>query len=179
MAGTHYIMEGVALYCGDDNPELAKYLEIMEFKLPDLQEVMVDHMPGGGKVGVDFAVGVQKLEPTFKLAGWDPSLLRQFGLGSKVRRKYTARGAIRDKATGRVIHAVAVMQARLSRIAPDAFTKGELMGHEYSLNEVMHYEVFFDGQEEMYWDYFSNTLRMGGVDPDPGFNQALGLVSGA
>ncbi len=47
--------------------EELEILTLDELKLPDLQETLVDHTPGGGKVGVEFAVGVQKLEPTFKL----------------------------------------------------------------------------------------------------------------
>ncbi|NKW08922.1 hypothetical protein HGG76_00035 [Ochrobactrum tritici] len=52
------------------------------------------------------------------------------------------------------------------------------MGHDYSINEVLHYEVFFDGKEEFYWDFFTNTLRQGGVDPDPDFNNILRISNG-
>ena len=41
-----------------------------------------DHHAGGSRVQIEVAVGIQKLEPTFKLNGWDPDLLTQFGLGS-------------------------------------------------------------------------------------------------
>jgi P2 family phage contractile tail tube protein len=177
MPSNVYIMEGANLFCGDHDPEKDKKLTLKELKLPDLQEVLVDHMPGGGKLGVEFAVGVQKLEPTFKLEGWDMLLLRQFGASTQQRRTYTAYGAIRDKRSGRVIQAKAIMEARLSKIAPDAFTRGESMGHDYALNECLHYEVYFDGAEELYYDFFTNTLRLGGVDPDPGFNQALAIPS--
>ncbi|WP_276200174.1 phage major tail tube protein [Chelatococcus sp. XZ-Ab1] len=173
MASTIYIMEAANLYCGDHDPANSKHLTLEELKLPDLQEVLVDHQPGGGKVGVEFAVGVEKLEPTFNLKGWDPVLLRQFGLGSRERRVFTAYGVVRDKRSGRAIEAKAVMEGRLSRIAPAAFQRGEAMSHEYSINEVLHYEVHFDGAEEMYWDFFTNTFRLGGVDPDPEFNNIL------
>lgn len=173
MSSTIYIMEAANLFAGEHDPENSKHLTLEELKLPDLQEVLIDHQPGGGKVGVEFAVGVEKLEPTFKLKGWDPFLLRQFGLGSPGRQRFTAYGVVRDKRTGRAIEAKAVMEGRLSRIAPETFQRGESMGHEYSINEVLHYEVHFDGQEELYWDFFTNTVRLGGEDRDPEVNNIL------
>src|SRR6476659_9366561 len=97
---TLLIVEAMNLFCGDDDPSKSKHLTIQEVKLPTLQENMQDHTPGGGLVQIEIGMGVNKLEPTFKLAGFDPDLLVQFGIGSQVRRKYTARGAIRDKRTG-------------------------------------------------------------------------------
>lgn len=170
---TIYIMEAANLFCGPHDPENSKHLTLEEFKLPDLQEILVDHQPGGGKVGVEFAVGVEKLEPTFKLKGWDIPLLRQFGLGTASRQIFTGYGVIRDKRTGRAIEAKAVMEGRLSRIAPDAFQRGEAMSHDHAINEVLHYELHFDGQEELYWDFFTNTVRLGGVDRDPDTNNIL------
>lgn len=173
MASTIYIMEAANLFCGEHDPENSKHLTLEELKLPDLKEVLVDHQPGGGKVGVEFAVGVEKLEPTFKLKGWDMPLLRQFGAGSPIRNRFTAYGVIRDKRTGRAIEGKAVIEGRLSQISPEAFQRGEAMAHDYSINEVMHYEIHFDGQEELYWDFFTNTVRLGGVDRDPEFNNIL------
>lgn len=173
-----YIMEAANLFVGDHDPANSKFLTLEELKLPDLQETLVDHQPGGGKVGVEFAVGIEKLEPTFKLKGWDPVLLRSFGLGSTYRQTFTAYGVIRDKKSGRALEAKAIMEGRLSRVAPDAFQRGETMGHEYAINEVLHYELFFDGDEELYWDFFTNTLRLGGVDPDPDFNSILRIGNG-
>lgn len=174
-----YIMEAANLFVGDHDPQNSKFLTLEELKLPDLQEALVDHTPGGGKVGVEFAVGVEKLEPTFKLKGWDFPLLRSFGLGSTVRKTFTAYGVVRDKRSGKALEAKAIMEGRLSRAAPDTFSRGEAMGHEYGINEVLHYELHFDGQEELYWDFFTNTLRLGGVDPDPAFNSILRINNGA
>jgi P2 family phage contractile tail tube protein len=177
MANTIYIMEAANLFCGEHDPENSKHLTLEELKLPDLQEILVDHNPGGGKIGVEFAVGVQKLEPSFKLKGWDIGLLRTFGLGTPGRKTFTAYGVIRDKRTGKAIEAKAIIEGRLSKIAPEAFQRGEAMGHDYAVNEVLHYELFFDGKEELYWDFFTNTVRLGGVDPDASVNNILRIGS--
>lgn len=173
-----YIMEAANLFVGSHDTANSKHLTLEELKLPDLQETLVDHNPGGGKVGVEFAVGVEKLEPTFNLKGWDPVLLRSFGLGSSLRQTFTAYGVIRDKRSGRALEAKAIMEGRLSKISSGAFQRGEAQSHEYSINEVLHYELFFDGAEELYWDFFTNTLRLGGVDPDPAHNSILRINNG-
>lgn len=173
-----YIMEAANLFVGSHDAENSKHLTLEELKLPDLQEALVDHNPGGGKVGVEFAVGIEKLEPTFNLKGWDPVLLRSFGLGSNLRQTFTAYGVIRDKRSGRALEAKAIMEGRLSKVAPGSFQRGEAMNHEYAINEVLHYELFFDGAEELYWDFFTNTLRQGGVDPNPEHNNILRIPNG-
>ncbi|HVR54266.1 MAG TPA: phage major tail tube protein [Pseudorhodoferax sp.] len=158
-------MEMANLFCGDHDPQKSKHLTLEELKLPDLQEETTDHTPGGGIGSIDIAVGgISKLEPTFKLKGWDPLLMREFGIGTSTAKRFTAYGVIRDKKTGRQFEAKAVLEGRLSRIAPDAFTRGDAMGHEYGISEVYHYELFFDGAEEVYFDLWTNTVRIGGED---------------
>lgn len=168
-----YILESANLFCGDHDPSNSKHLTLEELKLPDLQETMADHAPGGGKVGVEFAVGVEKLEPTFNLKGFDPDLLSQFGIGGKGRKTFTAYGVIRDKRSGQAKEVKAIMEGRLSKVSLGAFQRGEASGGEYGINEVLHYALFFDGKEKLYWDFFTNELRLDGVDPDPDTNSIL------
>jgi len=173
MANTLYIMEGANLFCGDHDPQNSKHLTLDELALPDLQAMYADHHPGGSYVGVEFEVGIQKIVSTFKLKGWDPDLLRQFGIGTPLKNIYTAYGMIKDKRTGRVIEAKAVIEARLGKATADAFKRGELMGHAYGLNEITHYALTFDRDELFYWDFWTNTLRTGGVDQNADLNSIL------
>ncbi len=177
MSGTIYLMEAVNLFVGDADPTQSKHLTIAELKLPDLSAIYADHHPGGGLVATEFEVGVNKLEPTFKLNGFDPQLLGEFGLGSRVRNKFTAYGVIRDQRTGRAIESKAVIEGRLGKIAPDAFQRGELQGHEYSINSVVHYELWFDASEKVYWDLFTNEWRVGGIDQNADINRILRVPS--
>ena len=154
---TMYVMEAVNLFCGNDDPTASKHLTIAELKLPDMSETFADHGPGGGRVGIEVGVGIEKLEATFKLSGFDPQLLTQFGLGTRASNNYTAYGSVLNKRSGRAIETKAVMEGRLGKIAPDAFERGELQGHEYAINGIMHYELFFDGAEKFYFDFFSNS----------------------
>ena len=174
---TIYVMEAVNLFCGDHDPTASKHLTITELKLPPLQGIYADHHGGGARVAIEVEVGIQKLEPTFKLAGVDPDLLGQFGLGSRYKNVYTAYGKVRDKRTGRDIEAKAIIEARLGKIEPDAFTRGELMGHEYALNEVTHYELWFDNKPKIVWDFFENRWEVDGEDQNAQDNRILRIPS--
>lgn len=173
MANTVYVMEASNLFCGDHDPENSKHLTLDEITLPSLQAMYQDHHPGGSFVAMEFEVGIQKLTSSFKLKGWDPDLLKQFGLGTPLKRVYTAYGVVRDKRTGRAIEAKAIMEARLGQATPDGFTRGNLMGYAYSLNEITHYELFFDREEIFFWDAFTNVMRTGGQDQNAEVNNLL------
>lgn len=158
-----FVMEAANLFCGDHDPSASKHLTLSELQLPNLNESFQDHHPGGSMVGIEIAVGVQKLEPTFKLAGWDPDLITQFGVGSRLKRVFTAYGVIRNKRTGEAIEAKAIMEGRLGKIEGEAFKRGELQSHDYAINEVLHYELWFDKQEKFYWDFFTGEFRLDGT----------------
>ncbi len=173
-----YVMEAANLFCGDHDPAASKHLTLEELALPGLQENFVDHHPGGSRVGIEIATGVNKLEPTFKLAGWDPELLNLFGLGATATQNFTAYGVIRDKSTGIAIEARAVISGRLGKVEPDAFQRGELMGHEYAINEVMRYSLHIGGQEKVYWDFFSTDWRIDGKSQNADERQILRIPGG-
>jgi len=172
---TLYIMEAVNLFCGDDDPANGKRLSISELKLPVLSEKMADHHAGGSNFAIQVAVGMEALEATFKLAGWDPDMLVQFGLGSSNRERYTARGAIKDKRRGTTIAAKAIMEARLAKIEGDAFQRGELMQHDYMLAEILHYALYWDNAEKIYWNFFTGEWRVDGVSQNSEERRALGI----
>ena len=160
---TIYVMEAANLFCGDHDPTASKHLTLAELKLPPLQEMYQDHHAGGSQVQIEVAVGIQKLEPTFKRRGGAPDRVPQRGLGGSRQKVFTAYGVIRDKRTGTALEAKAIIEGRLGKIEPDAFQRGELQGHEYAINEVMHYELWFNEKEKLLWDFFSTEWRLDGV----------------
>lgn len=170
---TVYIWEAANLFCGDHDPTASKHLVIQELKLPTLQEQFQDHAPGGGPVAVEFSTNINKLEPTFKFVGEDNGMLSQFGLGSRLRQIYTAYSVIVDRRTSRRIERKSIMEARLGKIETDAFKRGEVAATDYALNELMHYEVWFDGREKLYWDFFENDWRIDGVSQNAEANRIL------
>ena len=176
MQGTFFMMEAVNLFCGDHDPTKSKHLSLAELKLPDLQEMYADHHAGGAMVAVEMPVGVEKLSPTFKLNGHDPDLLTEFGLGTRYRNNFTAYGVVRDQRSGRAIESKAIIEARLGRVAPDAFQRGEMQGHEYAMNSVVHYELWFDGSPKIEWDFFTSLWRVNGQDQLAAENRILRIT---
>jgi P2 family phage contractile tail tube protein len=179
MAGTVYIQTAANLFCGDHDPTKSKHLTLDEMRLPSLEANYGEHTPGGALVGVEFELGIKKLEAGFKLKGFDPDLMVQFGLGSRLRKVFTSYGVIVDKRTGRSIESKAIIEARLGKVTPDAFRRGDLAGYDYGMNEIMNYQLYFDGKEMIYWDFFSNAWRVDGVDQNRDENQILRVTGAA
>lgn len=176
---TVHLMEAANLFCGDHDPTASKHLTIQSVKLPDMQELMQDHHAGGAPFQVEFGTGFQKLEATFKLVGFDADLLRQFGLGSRMRHTYTAYEVIQDRQTGRRIENKAIIQARLGKVSREEYSRGNLQGAEYALNEIMHYEFYHDGTRLQYFDFFENEWRPDGDEGNAEINRILRIGGGA
>lgn len=172
-----FVMEAVNLFAGADDAASSKHLTISSLKLPTMEEKATEHHPGGSQFAVSISgLGFNPLTCTFHLAGYDPGMLALFGLGSQLRRRYTAYGVIRDKLTGAAIQAKSLMEGRLQRIEADAFTRGALSGHDYAISEIFHYETYFDGAERFYFDFATSMWRVNGVNENDE-RQLLGLVS--
>lgn len=170
-----YIMEAANLFCGDHDPTASKHLTLSEMQLPTLQEMFADHHAGGSKVKIEIPVGVEKLEPTFKLVGHDPALLSLFGLGASASKKFTAYGVLRDQRSGEAKKVMAIMQGRIGKIEAETYKRGELQHHDYAINGVVHYELHFDGAEKVFWDFFSGDWRVDGVEQNRDERNILGF----
>ena len=160
---TVYVFEQANLVAGV-GPAASKHLTITELKLPVLQEMYQDHHAGGALAQIEVSVGVQKLEATFKLMGFDPALMAEFGLNSRQRMVYTAYQVVTDKRTGRKIEHRAIMEGRLGKVEQDANQRGNLMATDYAINEIMRYELWYDRSPIIEWDFAASVWRVNGVD---------------
>lgn len=176
MPANFYIMEQANLFAGDHDPTASKHLTLTELQLPAMNEIFQDHHPGGSLFQIEVGLGVEKLLPTFKLAGMDPDMLSLFGLGSKAKRNFTAYGVIRNKRTGEALESKAIIEGRLGKIEAEAFQRGEMMGHDYAINEVTHYELWWAGAEKFYWDFWTSEWRVDGVSQVTDENRILRIV---
>lgn len=177
MASSLYFQEAANLFVGDHDPTASLHLVLESVKVPDLQEVTQEWTPGGAIGGVDVAMGVlQKLEAGFKLKGEQPEILTQFGLGSKRRQNFTVYGSIRDKVTGEAIQSVAILEARMTKVAGDEFKRGELKGYDYALTEIFHYELKMGGQEIYYYDFLTTEWRVNGETQNQDVLSNLGIA---
>ena len=173
-----YVMEAANLFCGDEDPTASKHLTLTELQLPNLQEMFQDHHPGGSRVQVEIALGIEKLEANFKLAGWDPQVLAQFGLGARARKKYTAYGSVRDKRNGTALEAKAIFEGRLGTANAEGYKRGEVQHFDYAISEIMHYELYFEGNEIYYWDFFTTDWRVNGTSENADERSILRIPNG-
>ena len=174
---TVYTMESVNLILGDvrgtTSPGISTHLVLQELKLPGMEENYTDHAPGGAPVAIEIPTHFNKLEATFNLAGWDPEVMKFVGQNNPFYQRFTAYGLIRDRRTAEAHQAIAVIEGRMGRVNPTAFSKGNLMAHEYSLKSIVHYELWMQMEgggdtgtptEIFWWDFFTSRLRIGPVE---------------
>lgn len=175
---TLYIMESANLFAGDNRPDQSNHLALQEIKLPGIEENFVDHVAGGAPVGIRINTHINPLEATFNLAGWSPNVKTLIGTWEQALQHFTAYGVIRDRLTGRAMRGQAIMWGRLSRANPTAFRKGDLQAHEYAINGLTHYELKMGDDAIYLWDFFTNTLVVGGVDRNADTNTLLSIQGG-
>jgi len=175
MTATVYTLESANLICGDisskTSPGITTHLTLQELKLPALEENYVDHTPGGAPVGIEIPSHINKLEATFNLAGWDPDVMVFLARETRFHQRFTAYGLIRDRRTSEALQCIAIMEGRIGRVNPTAFSKGNMMHHEYSIKSIVQYQLFMQKSVadpmlfEIYcWDFFTSVKRIGGVD---------------
>jgi phage tail tube protein FII len=173
-ASNIYTMESANMICGNSGnktaPGITTHLVLQELKLPGLEESYVDHNAAGASVGIEINTHINKLEATFNLAGWDPDVMVYFGREEFRYHQFTAYGLIRDRRLGSALGAYAKFQGRLGRVNPTAFSKGNLMAHEYSIKSIVHYELWMQEKsgtqmrEIYFWDFFTSERRVDKVD---------------
>jgi Bacteriophage tail tube protein len=189
-SNTVYTMESANLICGDisakTSPGISTHLVLQELKLPTLEENYVDHTPGGAAVGIEIPSHINKLEATFNLAGWDPDVMVFLGRETRFHQRFTAYGLIRDRRSSAALQCVAIMEGRIGRVNPTAFSKGNMMSHEFSIKSIVSYQLFMQRTtedpllREIYsWDFFTSIKRIDGVDLNDDMVRLLAIPGNA
>jgi phage tail tube protein FII len=159
------IQEAVNLYVGDNSPNANKRNNLASIKLPTMEEITSTVHPGGSYMAVQVGgLGMNALEITFKLFGYDPHTMDQFGLNGGIQ-PYTSYGLVRAKdITHRAIEVKAIAWGRLTRIESDEFSRGgDVLGHDHTIQEIMRYGLWFDEKEKFFFDFDTGERRVNGV----------------
>lgn len=188
MAASIYTMESVNMVCGDTGdqsaPGISTHLEISDLKLPAIERNYVDHTAGGAPIQVEVPMFINRLEATFTLAGWNPQVMGMVAQEARALKRFTAYGLIRDRRTNYSHQALALFEAQLGRVNPTNFRKGDLQHMEYSLRSIVHYELYLQEflaggpsqpTEIYFWDFFTSTWRVGGVNLNAELNTILAI----
>jgi P2 family phage contractile tail tube protein len=174
------INEAFTMFVGDDGPDNSKHANIVSIKLPTLEEFSQSHF-GGGAVGeVNIGnLGLKALEITFKTFGIDPQINSNFGLSDRGIMPFTIYNAIRNKDGSKPIERKIIVRGRLGRVDEDELKRGEAGGHDHTIHEILHYEVYFDGKEMYYYDYLSTTWRVNGGQGNADIRRILRIPGAA
>lgn len=177
-----YTMEAANLFAGKAPVDVTEsnHLALSNIKLPSMEELYVDHRPGGGPVTIEIDTGWQKLNCDFTLAGWTPQVASLIDSWNPNDNWFFMYGLIRNRVNGSSQQAMAKMRGRLGKADPQAWERGQLMHWAYSIKGIVHYELFFDrnGAPTYFWDFFNNQLVVNGVDRNADLNAALNLGAG-
>lgn len=159
-----YIMDMATIMVGDD-PENLNHLKLTGVQLPSLEEVTSQHQPGGSVMGLDIGMTMlNALNLTFKMKGLNPESSQKLGIGQARRLNYTIRGNIRDVVEDRNFAGKAVISGRMTLVNPSEFARESGIDEDFAVKEVVRYQLFLDGQEKFYFDFFRGPAgaRIGG-----------------
>lgn len=174
------VQERVNLFVGDDATfDSSKHLNLDSIKLPDLEELTEAFHAGGAIGAIEVGgMGLKALESSFKLKGWDAQAMSAFGLNSRNQYPFTVYGVARDKNGNRAIEVKAIIRARMTRVQTEDIKQGSLMGHDFMLREVLHYELYFDKVEKYWMDWRASEWRVDGVSQTDTENSILRIPTG-
>jgi phage tail tube protein FII len=150
---------------------------VSKLALPELKHKTTNFAPGGG-VG-ERSIVLPQLEPIlpkFELKGFDDEIMASMGFMPGINDIWTFAGALVDKQAGTTVPARAIIKGNIATFTPDESEIGGLMGCNYEIQEVTHYEFTIDGKEHWYVDLDENEIRVGGVSRSADVNRALGIA---
>lgn len=175
MASTIYHMDSANLFIGDEDPTNSLYLVLKNIKLPGLEEIKKEHLGGGALGKVSMGMGaIEALVMTFNLDGFTPDVLSRF-MSPLGRLNYTIRGNVRDFFEQKDIEVKAILQGRMTKVEMSEFDRDKGLDTSYEITENVHYELYFDGQEKIYFDLRTGRMRIDGVEVNRQRNINLGI----
>ena len=175
MTAILYNLDAMNLFAGDDDPNASLLAVISKVKIPDMTEKTKSH--SGGGVVTDLEIGTNSYEPlslTFSCEGINTEVTK--GLGA--RKKYTMRGNIRNIQTGENKALKVIVEGKLTKYSQGEFSRDSGTSADYEVKEIISYQVWVDGTEEIYFDYFGGPLgiRIKGVQVQLQIAQNLGIA---
>jgi phage tail tube protein FII len=189
MPNTIYSLESANLFCGTlattaSGQADSLHLQLTELKLPAMNQGNVDHRAAGAPITIEIDTQIAKLESTFQLVGWNPEVAGLVASWSSSDNAFFAYGLLRDRSSGDAIQAMAYMTGRMGLADPQMFRRGDAQHWNYAIKNITHYELTTGSgisaasggaptNELVFWDFFSNTLRIGGDDINSDTNSLL------
>jgi len=174
---TLYIPEALNIFVGS-SADSSKHLSITSNTLPVLEEKTAEHHAGGSIGAIEIGgLGLQALTQGFNLSGYDPQVMSEFGSIGAASNTFTTYGVIRDKQGNAPIELKAVVWGRLTKLEMSEFKRGDLASQTHQIKEVVRYQLFWNGAEKYYYDFYGSIWRIDGIDQNQAVNSILRIPS--
>ncbi|CAM5399340.1 hypothetical protein AFEL58S_02010 [Afipia felis] len=148
------------------------HLELDELTPPAITDKVEELRVAG--MGVDVAMGLEKLEASTKLFTRNPDVMAKMGLAPGKRIRSTFRGHTVSELDGSSQAEIITMEHRVSGKS-DAWKGGDKSGIEYTLNSIMFYQHTINDRLLHKIDPQNFTCIVDGVDVWKEAREALGI----
>jgi uncharacterized protein len=136
---------------------------VEEVTLPDLKWKAEDHT-GGGLMGTrQMKTILEKMELKFKTSGYDPRAASAVGQMPGQTQNYKLMASFVVPGDGEVPQKILVTGA-MTELKRDAYKASGKMMTEYTVNDVIYYEEWFDGKQKFLIDLLNQVFMVDGVD---------------
>lgn len=147
----------------------SKIGQIGDITLPVPQEKVEELRNAGMSMPIEVKMGYEKLEFSFKMSGFDPQVLKLFGLAPGTETPFMITGATVDE-DGTEHSAVLTVRGFLKQADAGTWKGGDQAENDYMVS-VRYYKLEIDGEEIYEMDPFD--VRVGGVSQRAGIRNAL------
>ena len=148
---------------------VSKIGQASEITLPVPTEKMEELRNAGMVMPIDIPMGYEKIEAGFKMSGFDPQVIKLFGLAVGTEKEFMATGALVHE-DGTVANATAYIRGRLMKHDPGSWTPGEMAENDYGI-AIRYYKLEVAGETIVEMDPFE--VKVGGVSQTGGIRAAL------
>lgn len=133
-----------------------------EVQLPSLNIMEEEFRAGGMDSAIGLDMGMEKLETSFKIAGFAASVLKQFGLAEGTDTQLTARGSL-ESLDGAKTPVVVQMRGKIKSAEPDAWQGGQKSGWSFTVS-LRYYKFIQNGETIHEIDVLNMKRIVNGVD---------------
>jgi len=133
-----------------------------EVQLPALNIIEEDFRAGGMDSPIGLDMGIEKLETSFKIAGFASVVLKQFGLAEGQETQLTARGSL-ESLDGTKTPVVVQMRGKIKTAEPDAWQGGQKSGWSFTVS-LRYYKFDQNGETIHEIDVLNMKRVINGTD---------------
>lgn len=160
-----YILRNCTIFAD----RVSKIGQASEITLPVPTEKMEEMRNAGMVMPIDIPMGYEKIESSFKLTGFDPQVIKLFGLAVGQEREFMVTGALAHE-DGTIINATAFIRGRLMKADPGSWKPGEVGENEFQIT-LRYYRLEVDGEDLIEMTPFD--VSTGGVSQTSSLRSAL------